>query len=86
VPWPVRGTDRYGKTERERSGEARARSFRAESGPYVLCVKSTYRGGEDPEVRLGHDDGARGEAGGGARAELHLSVDRVKGGLEESAH
>tara|TARA_B110000967_G_scaffold167583_1_gene176180 strand:+ start:192 stop:341 length:150 start_codon:yes stop_codon:yes gene_type:complete len=49
-------------------------------------VKSTYRGGEDPEVRLGHDDGARGEAGGGARAELHLSVDRVKGGLEESAH
>ena len=37
-----------------------------------------YRGGEDTEVRLGDDHGARLEGGGGASAELHL-FDRTRG-------
>lgn len=37
-----------------------------------------YRGGEDTEVRLGDDHGARLEGGGGASAELHL-LDRTRG-------
>ena len=36
-----------------------------------------YRGGEDTEVRLGDDHGARLEGGGGASAELHL-LDRTR--------
>lgn len=57
----------------------RSSGFRAQCGVEWVC---TYRGGEDTEVRLGDDDGARLEGGGGASAELHL---RIETGMKESA-
>jgi hypothetical protein len=48
----------------------RARAARSGAG---AGGRDTYRGGEDAEVGLGEDGGARLEGGGGASAELHLS-------------
>ena len=47
----------------------RARAARSGAG---AGGRDTYRGGEDAEVGLGEDGGARLEGGGGASAELHL--------------
>ena len=65
-PPPRRQNREFGR--RRRAGKSRARDAK---GP-IGCLRGTYRGGEDAEVGLGHDDGARLEGGGGASAELHL--------------
>jgi hypothetical protein len=60
--------------QESRDGEKVGTSQTRDACWAVTRLSLTHRGdGEDTEGRLGHDGGlARGEGGGGARAELHL--------------